>query len=172
MTVKLLVDMNLSPDWVPVLKSHGWSVVHWSTVGDPRASDRTIMEWAAKHEYVVLTHDLDFSAMLALSHAAGPSVLQVRAGDILPDHLEGSVIAALRQNDADLSSGALVVVDINRRSGSHTTAMSKSRKKEAIGTGVRLVTGAKFGAVLGIATGGVAMAATVPLGIIGGVLSA
>ena len=27
MTVKLLVDMNLSPDWVPVLKSHGWSVV-------------------------------------------------------------------------------------------------------------------------------------------------
>ncbi len=53
MTVKLLVDMNLSPDWVPVLKSHGWSVVHWSTVGDPRASDRTIMEWAAKHEYVV-----------------------------------------------------------------------------------------------------------------------
>ena len=64
MTVKLLVDMNLSPDWVPVLKSHGWSVVHWSTVGDPRASDRTIMEWAAKHEYVVLTHDLDFSAML------------------------------------------------------------------------------------------------------------
>ena len=48
--------------------------------------------------------------------------------------------------------------------------MSKSRKKEAIGTGVRLVTGAKFGAVLGIATGGVAMAATVPLGIIGGVL--
>ena len=114
MTVKLLVDMNLSPDWVPVLKSHGWSAVHWSTVGDPRASDRTIMEWAAKHEYVVLTHDLDFGAMLALSHAAGPSVLQVRAGDILPDHLEGSVIAALKENDADLSSGALVVVDINR----------------------------------------------------------
>ena len=28
MTVKLLVDMNLSPNWVPVLKSHGWSVVH------------------------------------------------------------------------------------------------------------------------------------------------
>ena len=114
MTVKLLVDMNLSPDWVPVLKSHGWSVVHWSTIGDPRASDRTIMEWAAKHEYVVLTHDLDFSAMLALSHAAGPSVLQVRAGDILPDRLEGSVIAALKQNDADLSSGALVVVDQSR----------------------------------------------------------
>ena len=65
------------------------------------------MEWAAKHEYVVLTHDLDFGAMLALSHAAGPSVLQVRAGDILPDRLEGSVIAALKQNDADLLGWAL-----------------------------------------------------------------
>ena len=46
MTVKLVVDMNQSPDWVPLLKSNGWSAVHWSTVGDPRASDAAIMEWA------------------------------------------------------------------------------------------------------------------------------
>jgi hypothetical protein len=30
---------------------------------------------------------------------------------VLPDHLEGVVIAALRQHDGDLASGALVVVD-------------------------------------------------------------
>ena len=70
------------------------------------------MEWAAKHEYVVLTHDLDFSAMLALSHAAGPSVLQVRAGDILPDHLEDSVIA-----EAGLNSFRQVLTGL-RQAGS------------------------------------------------------
>ena len=114
MRPKLLLDMNLSPKWVPVLRMHGWQAVHWSDVGDPRASDREIMDWAAAHGHVVFTHDLDFATMLALSHDAGPSVIQIRAENILPDHLAGSVIAALIQHEADLSAGALVVVDQRR----------------------------------------------------------
>lgn len=114
MRLKLLLDMNLSPQWAPALRKHGWQVVHWSDVGDPKASDRHVMDWAVAHHYVVFTHDLDFGAMLALTHAAGPSVLQVRAENILPDDLAGSVIAALNQHAADLSSGALVVVDESR----------------------------------------------------------
>ena len=110
----LLVDMNLSPEWVPILQTDGWEAVHWSDVGDPRASDRDIMEWAVAHECVVFTHDLDFGTMLALTHEVGPSVLQVRAENVLPDHLAGSVIAALNQHETDLLSGALVVVDENR----------------------------------------------------------
>jgi hypothetical protein len=31
--MRLLVDMNLSPDWVAVLKRAGWDAVHWSMVG-------------------------------------------------------------------------------------------------------------------------------------------
>lgn len=114
MRLKLLVDMNLSPDWIPALRKHGWEAVHWSTVGVPRASDKDIMEWATAHRYVVFTHDLDFGTMLALSHEAGPSVLQIRTADTLPDHLEGAVVAALNQHAADLSAGALVVVDERR----------------------------------------------------------
>jgi predicted nuclease of predicted toxin-antitoxin system len=41
--MKLLVDMNLSLDWVPVLQGHGHDAVHWSTVGDIRATDEAIM---------------------------------------------------------------------------------------------------------------------------------
>ena len=111
MRPKLLLDMNLSPEWAPTLENHGWHAVHWSDVGDPRAPDTDVMDWARANQYVVFTHDLDFGAMLALTHAAGPSVLQIRAGNILPDHVESSVIAALNQHQADLSSGALVVVD-------------------------------------------------------------
>ena len=106
--------MNLSPEWASALRKHGWQAVHWSTVGDPRASDKEIMGWAVVHQYVVLTHDLDFGTMLALSHEAGPSVLQIRTEDTLPDHLEGLVIAALNQHEDDLSDGALVVVDESR----------------------------------------------------------
>ena len=114
MRLKFLVDMNLTPQWVPVLWKHGWQAVHWSTLGDPGASDRDIMDWARDHHYVVFTHDLDFGTMLALSHEAGPSVLQVRTEDTLPDYLEKPVIAALNQHEADLSTGALVVVDESR----------------------------------------------------------
>ncbi|MCY4369339.1 MAG: DUF5615 family PIN-like protein [bacterium] len=110
----LLLDMNLSPEWVPMLRAQGWEAVHWSTVGSPRATDREMMDWAAAHQYVVFTHDLDFGTMLALSHEAGPSVLQVRAENVLPDHLGAAVVAALGQHEADLSSGALVVVDEGR----------------------------------------------------------
>ncbi|MHB1156783.1 MAG: DUF5615 family PIN-like protein [Phycisphaerales bacterium] len=111
MSVRILIDMNLSPDWVAVLGRHGWASVHWSAVGDPRDPDRILMDWAAANRYVVFTHDLDFGTMLALTHAKGPSVLQVRADDVLPDRLEKVVVAALKQHEADLVNGALVVVD-------------------------------------------------------------
>src|SRR4051812_1400791 len=111
MSVRILIDMNLSPDWVAVLERHGWVASHWSTVGDPRATDQTIMDWAVANDRIMFTHDLDFGTLLALTHATGPSVLQVRAQDVLPAHLEGVVVAALRQHEADLESEALVVVD-------------------------------------------------------------
>ena len=114
MRPKLLLDMNLSPEWVSTLDKHGWQAVHWSDVGDPRASDRDIMNWALERQFVVFTHDMDFGTMLALTHDVGPSVLQVRAENVLPDYLESAVIAALNQHEADLSSGALVVVDESR----------------------------------------------------------
>ena len=111
MNIKILIDMNLSPDWVPVLQNAGWPVEHWSTVGDPRATDRTIMDWAEANGYAVFTHDLDFGMILALTHQAGPSVLQVRGQDVLPDHMGNLVIAAIRQHETDLANGALVVVE-------------------------------------------------------------
>lgn len=109
--VNILIDMNLSPDWVRLLERHGWAAQHWSTVGDPRAGDRIIMEWAARNDYVVLTHDLDFGALLALTHAAGPSVVLVRDADTMPDAIGASIVSALTQHQDDLARGAIVVVD-------------------------------------------------------------
>jgi predicted nuclease of predicted toxin-antitoxin system len=114
MSVQLVVDMNLSVEWVGELGRNGWSAVHWSTIGDPRADDAAIMAWALGNGYVVFTHDLDFGTMLALTHATGPSVLQVRGQNVLPEDLGPVVIAALRQYDAALASGALVIVELKK----------------------------------------------------------
>ncbi len=80
--MKILVDMNLTPEWTGLFESHGWHAVHWSTVGDPRTTDRAIMSWARSNGYVVFTHDLDFGSVLAATRAQGPSVIQVRAGRV------------------------------------------------------------------------------------------
>ena len=69
------------------------------------------MAWALANNHVVFTHDLDFGTMLALSHAGGPSVIQIRGQDVLPSHMGALVIAALRQHEAELAAGALIVVD-------------------------------------------------------------
>src|SRR5579875_2762416 len=114
MSVQLVIDMNLSVEWVDELARHGWSAVHWSTVGDPSAEDSVVMEWALANGYIVFTHDLDFGTTLALTHATGPSVLQVRGQNILPEDIGPVVIAALRQYDAELAAGALVVVELRK----------------------------------------------------------
>lgn len=114
MSVQLVVDMNLSVEWVTEFTQHGWSAVHWSTVGDPRADDSVIMAWALTNDHVVFTCDLDFGTMLALTHATGPSVLQVRGQKVLPEDIGPVVIAALRQHDAALAAKALVVVEVKK----------------------------------------------------------
>jgi len=60
--VKILLDMNLSPAWVPFLTQAGFECVHWSSVGNPRAPDAELMSWARAHDHVVFTHDMDFGA--------------------------------------------------------------------------------------------------------------
>jgi predicted nuclease of predicted toxin-antitoxin system len=111
MMIQIVVDMNLSPDWVTALTGHGWHTRHWSTVGDARATDREIMDWALANGYVVFTHDLDFGTLLALTHASGPSVIQLRGQNVLPDAIEAIVVGAIRLYEADLAAGALVVID-------------------------------------------------------------
>lgn len=109
--MKILLDMNLSRDWVPVLESAGFEAVHWSTIGNPSATDKVIMAWALTNDYIVFTHDLDFGTLLAMTQADAPSVIQVRSQDILPANLGNLVINALRQFQQELEMGALVTVD-------------------------------------------------------------
>lgn len=109
--MKLLVDMNLSPVWCEVLKQQGWEAIHWSNAGDPRAPDTAIMSYAKEHGYVIFTHDLDFSAILAATRMRAPSVIQIRAQDTLSARFQALAIETMRRFQPELESGALVVVE-------------------------------------------------------------
>jgi predicted nuclease of predicted toxin-antitoxin system len=112
--MRLLLDMNITPALCEALGDAGWECIHWAAVGDPCASDAVILEYARTHRYAVLTHDLDFSAVLSATRAKAPSVVQIRVQDVLSDHFRDVLLRALRQFQAQLESGALLVVDESR----------------------------------------------------------
>ena len=107
--MKLLVDTNLSPGWVDRLSRHVLETVHGSFVGAATAPDHEILTWANGHEFVLITNDLDFSAILAAS--ASPNVVQIRTQDLLSDAAVSIVARAIRAHREDIERGALLSID-------------------------------------------------------------
>ncbi len=112
--MKCLLDMNVSPRLCASLAQAGWDAVHWSAVGDVTASDAAILGYAISRGHVVLSHDLDFSAILAATGAKSPSVVQIRFQDVLSEEFLAILLATLNQFAAEIETGALVVVDGKR----------------------------------------------------------
>ena len=83
--MKLLIDMNLSPRLAGLLTNTEHQAVYWGTVGKPNAEDSKILTWAKENEYVLLTNDLDFGAILASTGLGSPCVIQIRRRDVLPE---------------------------------------------------------------------------------------
>lgn len=109
--MRILIDVNLSPKWQAYLQAEGHDAVHWSNVGDIRATDAEIMAWARANDSIVFTHDLDFTTILAMTRAIGPSVVQLRTQDTLPDAVGPSVSHVLAQHGPALETGAVVSID-------------------------------------------------------------
>jgi predicted nuclease of predicted toxin-antitoxin system len=109
--VKIIVDMNLSPSWVDWFRRESWEAVHWSAVGDPAAADIDILDWAAKNQFIIFTHDLDFGALLASRPLRKPSVIQLRTQETSPAKMGATVVQALSQFADELKQGALITID-------------------------------------------------------------
>jgi predicted nuclease of predicted toxin-antitoxin system len=72
------------------------------------------MAYAAANHYVVVTHDLDFSAILAVTHGKKPSVVQIRSEDVSAEIIGKQTVAALRHMQDELEAGALLTVEADR----------------------------------------------------------
>lgn len=103
--------MNLSPSWVEPLEQAGHKAIHWKSIGTGNESDEKIMAWALENNFIVFTHDLDFSHILAASKAEGPSVIQVRGEDVMPAAISSQIIKAITQFEEELTNGALISID-------------------------------------------------------------
>jgi predicted nuclease of predicted toxin-antitoxin system len=112
--MRFLIDMNLSPGWVHFLAKEHIEAIHWSYVGAGTASDEDVMRWADEHDYVVLTADLDFGAILAATGRRKPSVIQIRSDLIGPEAIGGILLTCIRTVEEPLSNGALISLEAAR----------------------------------------------------------
>ena len=112
--MKFLADMGISPRVVEELRQKGHGAVHLLDEGLYRMNDGEILEKARRENCVLLTHDLDFGAILAATQAIGPSVIQIRADNVMPEDAGDTVIAAIRRFQDALEQGALISVDPQR----------------------------------------------------------
>lgn len=110
--MKFLADMGISPKVVLWLQEQGHDAVHLHEVGLERLPDSDILEKARQEQRAVITHDLDFGDLMALSGSHNPSVIifrlrDMRSGFILkylneiltnhPDLLESGMIASVTE---------------------------------------------------------------------------
>ena len=109
--MKILVDMNLSPLWADFLTRNGIEALHWSSIGPPYAPDSEIFTFAKTHDFTVMTNDLDFGFILAITHGKKPSVIQTRTGALGPDRIGEIMVDIIRRLTADIEKGALITID-------------------------------------------------------------
>jgi predicted nuclease of predicted toxin-antitoxin system len=99
--MKFLIDMNLSPRWCAILHAEGWDSVHWSQVGVATAPDHEVMQWALADKRIVLTHDLDYGAMLAATQALRQRTHGWRTANRGRSEVASAVVAVVWQEVTD-----------------------------------------------------------------------
>ena len=109
--LRFLADIHISPATVHDLNEQGWDTVRVANVLDPRSSDAQILAYARQHGQVVVTQDLDFSALLAVSGEEGPSLISLRLDNARPSIVTRRLLDVISVLAEELAQGIIVSVD-------------------------------------------------------------
>lgn len=106
--------MGVSMAVVDWLRSQGHDAVHLREQGLQRAADVDIFAAAVAEQRVVLTFDLDFGEIAALSQGQRASVLLFRLQNTRTTHVIERLTAILADCVPVLERGAVVIVEESR----------------------------------------------------------
>jgi len=109
--VKILIDMNIPLSYSTLFNEKGVETIRWSDIGLPNAPDEEIIQYAKINKYVLLTSDLDFSALLSMTHAAKPSIIQMRISIIRADRAVEMIVSAVKRYSSELAQGAILSIN-------------------------------------------------------------
>ncbi|MCB0155661.1 MAG: DUF5615 family PIN-like protein [Anaerolineae bacterium] len=112
--MKFLLDMPVSAVLLDVLELFGHEGVHAHQIGKERAPDSQLLEVARQESRVVITADLDFPRLLALSSAAGPGLILFRGGSYSDSEMCDLLERVLKSVSSEILEVSICVVDKKR----------------------------------------------------------
>ena len=106
--------MHISPATVEFLRALGHGITRVSALLPPNAADEEIIQCALREDRTILTQDLDFSALIALSGAARPSVISLRLSASRIERVNDVLRSVLPLVEREVMTGAVVTVEDGR----------------------------------------------------------
>ena len=111
MELKFIADVHISPLTVEGLKKSGYNIIRVTDKLSAASSDNEIIQLAYQEQAVIITQDLDFSAIIAQSGLNGPSVVSLRVAHAKPDMITQLLTIVLPRIEVELTEGAIVSID-------------------------------------------------------------
>jgi predicted nuclease of predicted toxin-antitoxin system len=112
--MRFLVDMGIGRGVAAWLRKIGHDAVHLSEIGLVRLDDAGIFARARAEGRVILTCDLDFAEIVALSGHQTPGILILRMRHHRTNHVIARLSSVLPHASQDLAGGAIVTVEDSR----------------------------------------------------------
>lgn len=109
-----LLDVPVSPTLIDVLETYGHTGVHVHQIGLHTATDETLLALAAREQRVVITADLDFPRLLAMSAALGPGLILFRGGNYSEVEMRSLLTRVLQTVPTATLQQSVCVVDKQR----------------------------------------------------------
>jgi predicted nuclease of predicted toxin-antitoxin system len=109
--IRLLANMNISPQTVEALQQQGWDIIRVSQILPVSASDQETLELARREDRAVVTQDLDFSSLLALGGYDRPSLITLRLSVSDPETVTRRLLELLPRLEQVLQEGCAVTIE-------------------------------------------------------------
>lgn len=112
--MKLLLDQGLPKTALALLRQSRIKAEHVAELGMAQAADDEILQYASANNLIVVTLDADFSTLLAMSGAPGPSTIRLRMQGLKGEALASWLITIADRFESELSSGVILTIDETR----------------------------------------------------------
>ena len=100
--MKFLADMGISPKTVDFLIALGFESIHLSALKLNKMLDSEILNKAKNEGFILLTHALDFSELVAASKAKLPSVIIFRLRNMQPNNVNSTLTKIVTNHSSAL----------------------------------------------------------------------
>jgi predicted nuclease of predicted toxin-antitoxin system len=112
--MRFLADMGVAQRIVEWLRAEGHDAVHLREEGLQRMPNGAIFEKAASDARIIVTFDLDFGEIVALSSGRPVGVVLFRLHNTRTPHVIDRLRVVLGESRRALEEGAIVVVEESR----------------------------------------------------------